>query len=283
MALRSGLMPVLNPTDVRALLTKHGLRPSRALGQNFLADANTAMRIARLADVGPGDRVLEIGPGLGSLTLALAATGAFVRALELDRHLVPVLESVIAGAGDITVEQGDALEVDLAGRLDGGGWSCVSNLPYNVATPVVMRLLDEVPQVTRLLVMVQREVGERLAAPPGSRACGAASVRVAYHAEARVVGAVPASVFVPRPKVESVLVRLDRRLTPAVEVSSPALMFDLVRTGFAQRRKMLRRALRPLLGDRLDDVLASAGVDPRARAESLELRDWAALAREAGS
>jgi 16S rRNA (adenine1518-N6/adenine1519-N6)-dimethyltransferase len=146
-----------------------------------------------------------------------------------------------------------------------------------------MRLLEEVPQVTRLLVMVQREVGERLAAPPGTRVCGAASVRVAYHAEARIVGAVPASVFVPRPKVESVLVRLDRRPTPAVEVSSPALMFDLVRTGFAQRRKMLRRALRPVLGDRLDDVLASAGVDPRARAESLELRDWAALAREAGS
>jgi len=206
-----------------------------------------------------------------------------VLAVELDRHVLPVLVSVVAGAGDVTIEQGDALDVDFAARLDGGDWCCVSNLPYNIATPVVMRLLDEVPQVTRLLVMVQREVGERLAAPPGSRTCGAVSVRVTYHADARVVGSVPASVFVPRPRVESVLVRLDRRRVPPVEVSSPALMFDLVRAGFAQRRKMLRRSLRPVLGDRLDDVLAAAGVDPQARAESLDLVAWAALAREAGS
>jgi 16S rRNA (adenine1518-N6/adenine1519-N6)-dimethyltransferase len=276
-------MLVLSPADVRALLQQHGLHPSRALGQNFLADANTAERIARLAGVGPDDRVLEIGPGLGSLTLALAATGATVLALELDRHLVPVLESVVAGAGAVTVEQGDALDVDLAARLDGGTWSCVSNLPYNIATPVLMRLLDEVPQVTRFLVMVQREVGERLATPPGSRACGSASVRVAYYADAQVVGSVPASVFIPRPNVESVLVRLDRRPAPPVEVASPALMFDLVRAGFAHRRKMLRRSLRPVLGERADEMLAAAGIDPRARAESLDLRAWAALARETGS
>jgi len=274
---------VLNASDVRALLREHGLHPSRALGQNFLADANTATRIARLAEVGPGDRVLEVGPGLGSLTLALAATGASVLAVELDRHLLPVLRSVLAGTGDVTVEQGDALEVDFASRLGGGAWSCVSNLPYNVATPVLLRLLDEVPQLTRFLVMVQREVGERLAAAPGTRACGAASVRVAYFAEARVVGTVPASVFVPRPNVESVLVRLDRRPRPPVDVASPALMFDLVRAGFAQRRKMLRRALRPVLGERADAVLAAAGVDPRARAEALDLGAWAALAREVGS
>jgi 16S rRNA (adenine1518-N6/adenine1519-N6)-dimethyltransferase len=274
-------MAVLNRTNVRALLQEHGLRPSRALGQNFLADANTAIRIARLADLGPGDRALEIGPGLGSLTLALAATGASVLALELDRRLVPVLESVIDGAGDVSVEAGDALEVDFAARLGGGDWSCVSNLPYNIATPVLLRLLEEVPQVTRFLVMVQREVGERLAAAPGSRACGAASVRVAFHADASVVGTVPASVFVPRPNVESVLVRLRRRVAPPVQVESPALMFDLVRAGFAQRRKMLRRALRPVLGERAGDVLAAAGIDPRTRAESMDLRAWAALAREA--
>jgi 16S rRNA (adenine1518-N6/adenine1519-N6)-dimethyltransferase len=274
-------MPVLSPTDVRSLLREHGVHPSRALGQNFLADANTAERIVRLAQVGSGDRVLEIGPGLGSLTLALAATGAQVLAVELDRHLIPVLESVVGGVGDVTVVQGDALEVDFAIRLDGGPWSCVSNLPYNVATPVLMRLLEDVPQVTRFLVMVQREVGERLAAAPGSRRCGAASVKVAYHAEARIVGSVPASVFVPRPNVESVLVRLDRRRAPAVDVPSPAVMFALVRAGFAQRRKMLRRSLRPVLGDRLDDVLAAAGVDPRARAEALDLGAWAALSREA--
>jgi 16S rRNA (adenine1518-N6/adenine1519-N6)-dimethyltransferase len=273
-------MAVLSTTDVRALLAEHGLRPSRALGQNFLADPNTASRIARLAEVGGGDRVVEIGPGLGSLTLALAATGASVLAIELDRRLVPVLRSVVAGAPNVTVEQGDALEVDLAGRLTDGEWSCVSNLPYNIATPVVVRLLDDVPQVTRMLVMVQREVGERLAAPPGTRVAGAVSVRIAWHAEARIVGAVPASVFVPRPRVESVLVRLDRRRSAPVDVSSPTRMFELVRAGFAQRRKTLRRSLRPLLGDRAGEVLAAAGIDPDARAESLDLAAWAALSEE---
>jgi 16S rRNA (adenine1518-N6/adenine1519-N6)-dimethyltransferase len=272
---------VLTPTAVRALLAEHGLRPSRALGQNFLADPNTARRIARIAEIGPGDRVLEIGPGLGSLTLALAETGADVLAVELDRHLLPALSSVVAEAANVSVEAGDALTVDFGSRLDGQGWHCVSNLPYNVATPVLLRLLTDVPQIGRFVVMVQREVGERLAAPPGSRAYGAPSVRVAYHATARVCGSVPASVFVPRPKVESVLVCLDRRPAPAVDVSSPALMFELVHAGFAQRRKMLRRSLRPLLGERAESVLVSAGIDPSWRAEAVGVEGWAAITQEA--
>jgi 16S rRNA (adenine1518-N6/adenine1519-N6)-dimethyltransferase len=276
-------VPVLTPTDVRALLGEHGLRPSRALGQNFLADPNTAERIARLAGVGPGDQVLEIGPGLGSLTLALAGTGAEVLAVELDRHLLPALQSVVADTPNVTVEQGDALTYDFVSRLGGQGWQCVSNLPYNVATPVLLRLLTDVPQIDRFVVMVQREVGERLTARPGSRAYGAPSVRVAYHATARVCGHVPASVFVPRPKVESVLVSLSRRPAPAVDVSSPTLLFELVHAGFAQRRKMLRRSLRPVLGDRADSVLVAAGVDPSLRAEALELDDWASVAQEASS
>ena len=283
---------MLSSVDVRSLLAEHGLHPSRALGQNFLVDPNTARRIARLADVGDGDRVLEIGPGLGSLTLALAATGAEVRAIELDRHLLPALESVVGDAPGVTVEQGDALEYDFACRLgqgpddrrpDGRGWVCVSNLPYNIATTVVLRLLDEALLVERLLVMVQREVGERLAAAPGSRTYGAVSVRVAYHAEARVVGAVPPTVFLPRPKVDSVLVRIDRRPAPAVTVDDPEAMFGLVRAGFAQRRKMLRRSLRGMLGDRVDTVLAGAGIDPTLRAEALGIEAWAALAQEAAS
>jgi 16S rRNA (adenine1518-N6/adenine1519-N6)-dimethyltransferase len=276
-------VPVLTPTDVRALLSEHGLRPSRALGQNFLADPNTARRIARIAEVGRGDRVLEIGPGLGSLTLALAETGADVLALELDRHLVGVLEGVVAGEPGVSVEAGDALTFDFGSRLGGQGWHCVSNLPYNVATPVLLRLLTDAPQLERFVVMVQREVGERLAAAPGSKVYGAPSVRVAYHATARLCGSVPASVFVPRPKVESVLVCLDRRPAPPVDVSSPALMFELVHAGFAQRRKMLRRSLRPVLGDRADAVLLSAGVDPSRRAEAIDLDGWAAIAQEASS
>ena len=272
---------MLTSPEIRTLLDAHGLRPSRALGQNFLVDANTARRIVRLAGVREGERVLEIGPGLGSLTLALAASGVHVHALEMDRHLLPALESVLAdaGASDVHVVQGDALTYDYATELVGGPWVCISNLPYNVATPVVLRILEEAPRVQRLLVMVQREVGERLASGPGSRVYGSSSVRVRYHATARVVGAVPATVFLPKPNVESVLVMIERRPSPAVDLDDPEAMFRLVRAGFGQRRKMLRRSLRAELGDGVDGILERAGVDPRVRAESLDVEEWAAVAR----
>jgi 16S rRNA (adenine1518-N6/adenine1519-N6)-dimethyltransferase len=291
-------MPLLTPATVQALLDEHGLRPKRALGQHFLADPNTARRIVRLAGIGAGDRVLEIGPGLGSLTRALEEVGARVLALELDERLAAVLEDTLradtdertrngaAPAGEVSVTTGDALHVDLAELLDEGEaqahdveWHSVSNLPYNVATPVVLRLLEEVPRVAFLMVMVQREVGERLAAAPGSPACGAVSVKVAYFAEAELAGAVPPTVFVPQPKVDSVLVRMIRRHQPPVEVPSRARLFALVQAGFAQRRKMLRRSLRGALGDGVTDVLSTAGVDPATRAETLSLSDWAAVAR----
>lgn len=273
-------MPPHTPVIVRALLADHDLHPRRALGQHFLTDPNTARRIVRLADLDPGANVLEIGPGLGALTVALAEAGAHVLALELDRHLVAVLDETVTGVAGVDVVAGDALTFDLA-TLAGGRWACVSNLPYNVATPIVVRLLEEAPHVTRLLVMVQREVGERLAAGAGDDAYGAVSVKVAYHAAARVVGVVPPTVFVPQPKVESVLVRLDRHPEPPVDVPSPQSLFRLVRAGFAHRRKMLRRALRPVLGDRTDSTLAAAGIPPTARAETLDLSAWATLAREA--
>lgn len=288
----------LTPSTVRALLAEHGLRPRRGLGQHFLADPNTARRIVRVAGIGAGDRVLEIGPGLGSLTFALAEAGARVVALEIDERLAAVLGGMLTGAAGkgeadptraVTVAVGDALEIDLARLLDDDHpdahleWHSVSNLPYNVATPVVLRLLEELPRVTYLFVMVQREVGERLAARPGSAAYGAVSVKVEYFAEAEVAGAVPPTVFVPQPTVESVLVRMTRRAQPPVDVPSRARLFALVRTGFAQRRKMLRRSLRPALGAQVTEVLLSAGVDPATRAENLSLGEWAAVARaEAG-
>ena len=235
----------------------------------------------RLAEVAPDDRVLEIGPGVGSLTLALAEAAAQVLALELDRHLLPVLETVLDGVGNVSLVQGDALDVDYEALLPPGPWTSVSNLPYNVATPLVARLLEDVPRLERLVVMTQREVAARLAAGPGEEAYGAVSVKVAYHARARVLGTVPPTVFVPRPRVESALVALHRRPAPAVEVPSPDRLFALVRGGFAQRRKMLRQALRPLLGDGAAEILEAAGIDPGARAEVLGLDEWAALARVA--
>jgi len=265
--------------DIAQLLSAHGLRPSKALGQNFVADPNTVRRIARLSGVTPGSRVLEIGAGLGSLTLALAETGATVVALETDRHLTPVLRSVVEPAG-VEVVEGDAMTIDLAALLaqrDPGPWSLVANLPYNVATPLVLRALVGVPALERLLVMVQREVGERMAAGAGDDAYGAVSVRIAYFARAEVVGRVPASVFIPRPRVESVLVRLVRLPEPAV---GPALVSyerldAVVRAGFAHRRKMLRRSLAAVVEPA---AFERAGVRPDARAEELGVAEWGRLA-----
>lgn len=271
----------LTPATIPALLARHGLRPSRALGQNFLADPNTARRIVRLAGVESGDQVLEIGPGIGSLTVALVEAGAHVTAVELDRHLVPALTETV-GADIVRVVVGDALSVNLDDVLAGPAgpsWRMVSNLPYNVATPIVARMLEAVPAVRSMLVMVQREVGERLVAGPGTKAYGAVSVKVAYYARAKVVGLVPPTVFLPPPKVDSALVRIERHASPPVDVESPERLFTLVRAGFGQRRKMLRGAMRAELGDRLDVVLEAAGIDGRARAETLSLEQWADLAR----
>ncbi|MEA2973374.1 MAG: rRNA (adenine1518-N6/adenine1519-N6)-dimethyltransferase [Actinomycetota bacterium] len=265
----------LSRPEIRRLLDENGLRPSRARGQNFVADPNTVRRIARLAGVGPRDRVIEIGAGLGSLTLALAETGATVTAVEVDRGLVPVLRSLVEPAG-VTVVEADAMRLDWDALLGEGPWVLVANLPYNVATPLVADLLDRVPAITRMLVMVQREVAERLAAAPGDEAYGAVSVKVAYWATASVAGVVPASVFVPVPNVESALVRIERRDAPAVGPDvEPEALFALVGTAFGQRRKMLRRSLSGLV---TAEAFAAADVNPEARPEELDVAAWGRLA-----
>jgi 16S rRNA (adenine1518-N6/adenine1519-N6)-dimethyltransferase len=268
---------ILRRQDVARILVEHAVEPSRALGQHFVADPNTVRRIARLAEIGPGDRVIEIGAGIGSLTLALAETGASVTAVEIDRRLLPALRDVAVPVG-VRVIKGDAMRMDWSSVLCGpAGWVLVANLPYNVATPLVTDLLDGVPAIARMMVMVQREVAERLVAHPGSGAYGAVSVKVAYWATAQVVGSVPASVFVPRPNVASALVRLTRRTQPAADLGflPPSRLFELVRAGFAHRRKMLRGSLAGLVGPA---AFACAGVDPSARAEDLDVKAWARLA-----
>jgi 16S rRNA (adenine1518-N6/adenine1519-N6)-dimethyltransferase len=268
----------LSGRDVAALLARHGLHPSRALGQNFVVDPNTVRRIARLAGVGAGDQVVEIGAGLGSLTLALAETGAAVTAIEVDRGIAPVLRTVVEDKG-VRVIEADARLIDWPTVLGDDRWTLVANLPYNVATPLVADLLDGVPQIERMLVMVQREVGERLAARPGDEAYGAVSVKVAYWARAEVVGKVPATVFLPKPKVESALVRIVRREVPAVGSDVDAKwLFRLVRAGFGQRRKMLRGSLAGLA---TQAQIEAAGIAPTARAEELDVEAWGRLAREA--
>lgn len=267
---------MLSSADVTRLLAEHGLAPRRDLGQNFVGDPNTVRRIARLAQVGPGDHVVEIGPGLGSLTLALAETGAAITAVEVDRGIVPVLREVVAGQPNVTIVEGDAMALDWASVLAGGErWVLVANLPYNVATPLVCDLLDLVPAVTRMLVMVQREVAERFCASPRTPAYGAVTVKVAYWATARIAGTVPASVFVPRPNVESALAEITRRPAPATD-ADPTSMFALVRTAFGQRRKMLRRSL---AGTVDPEVFGAAGIDPQRRPEELDVVEWGRLAQ----
>lgn len=263
--------------QAQELLERHGVRPSRALGQNFVVDPNTLRRIVRLAGVQPGDHVVEVGAGLGSLTLALAAAGAEVVAVELDRHLIPVLDEVLAEVvPHPTLVHGDALELDWTSTLAGAArWQLVANLPYNVATPLVLDLLDRVPEIDRMVVMVQREVGERLAATPGTKAYGIPSVKVAYWAHAEVIGRVAASVFLPKPNVDSVLVRIERRAEPATDADFDSL-FALVRAGFAHRRKMLRGALAGLVDAA---TFERAGIASDLRAEQLSVADWGRLAQ----
>jgi 16S rRNA (adenine1518-N6/adenine1519-N6)-dimethyltransferase len=259
---------------IRELLDSNSLAPRRDLGQNFVTDANTVHRIAKLADVGPGDRVVEIGAGLGSLTLALADTGADVTAIEVDRGVVPVLRDVVAERANVNVVEADAMNLDWPSVLDpdiDGGWVLVANLPYNVATPLVCDILDGVPQVSRLIVMVQREAADRFAAAPRTSAYGAVSVKIAYWGSARIVGLVPASVFVPRPNVESALVEIVRSDPPATD---PEHLFALVRKAFGQRRKMLRRSLSGVISP---DTFVAAAVAPTARPEELDVAAWCRL------
>ncbi len=273
-------------SEIREILVANDLRPRRSLGQNFVADANTVRRIVRLSGVASGDHVVEVGAGLGSLTLALAETGAEVTAVEVDPAVLSVLREQVEPRG-VRVVEGDALTLDWDQLTEpASSWSMVANLPYNVAVPLVVRVLEAAPRIASLLVMVQQEVGERLGASVGDAAYGAVSVKVAYWAAATVVARVPASVFIPRPKVESVVVRLVRHSDVDVRVGGPGSragpgteaydrLFAVVRAGFAHRRKMLRRALDGVVEPA---AFAAAGIAPTARAEEVSLEGWERLA-----
>ncbi|MEY3567387.1 MAG: rRNA ((1518)-N(6)/adenine(1519)-N(6))-dimethyltransferase RsmA [Actinomycetota bacterium] len=263
-------------TEITRLLEEHGLSPRRAFGQNFVADPNTVRRIARLANVGPDDHVIEIGAGLGSLTLALAESGARITAIEVDHGVAPVLRGVVRDTANVSVIEADAREVDWNSIVPPHSRAVVvANLPYNVATPLVADLLDTVPQLDRFVVMVQKEVALRLAATAGSSDYGAVSVKVAYWATARILGDVPPTVFVPRPKVVSSVIEIRRRERPALGPHiRPEDFFPIVRAAFGQRRKMLRRSLASMTST---DIFSEAGVSPEARPENLDVEQWGRL------
>lgn len=278
---------LLTARRVRELLDTHGLAPAKRLGQNFMVDGNTVRKIVRDAGVAPGQRVVEVGPGLGSLTLALRAAGAVVTAIEVDAGLVRALRDVVGDDPGVTVVHGDALQVDLASLVPAAlvrshpptdpPPALVANLPYNVATAVVMHALAA-GVFKRVFVLVQREVGQRWAAGVGHPLYGAVSVKIAAQATARVVATVPRGAFRPVPNVDSVTVELRPR--PADLPVGIEVLFPVVEAGFAQRRKRLRNAL--AAPDRapavVEAALARAGLDPGARAEELDLTAFGALA-----
>ena len=273
---------LFGPTEIRALAERLGVRPTKQWGQNFVVDANTVRRIVRVAGVGPGDVVVEVGPGLGSLTLALLPEVCRVVAVEVDPVLASALPETVAAtapalADRLTVVAADALRVtELPGPAP---TALVANLPYNVSVPVVLRFLERFPSIERLLVMVQLEVAERLAARPGSKVYGVPSVKAAWFAEARLAGHVPRSVFWPVPNVDSGLVSLVRREPPPTGATREEV-FACVDAAFAQRRKTLRAALAGWAGSAPDAeaCLRAAGIDPRTRGERLDVAAFATLA-----
>ena len=277
-------MTLLGAADIRSLATAAGIRPSKARGQNFVVDGNTIRRIVRLADLPAEGVVLEVGPGLGSLTLGLLAAGHRVVAVEIDPALADQLPTTVAGFLPAAAERTVVITADagvvgheVAERF-GAPTALVANLPYNVAVPVLLHCLAEFPSLQRSLVMVQLEVADRLAAPPGSRDYGVPSVKAAWFGEVKRVGTVPAAVFWPVPRVESGLVQVQRRAAPAT-TASRAEVFRLIDLLFAQRRKMVRAVLGGQLGREVATAaLAAADIDPTVRPENLALTDFCRLA-----
>jgi 16S rRNA (adenine1518-N6/adenine1519-N6)-dimethyltransferase len=273
---------LLGPAEVRALAAELGLRPTKRLGQNFVHDPNTVRRIVRAAELGPDDVVVEVGPGLGSLTLALLPAVRAVHAVEIDRVLADRLPRTAAErapelADRLSVTAADALGLRAADLPAPAPTALVANLPYNVGVPVVLHLLAELPMLRRGLVMVQSEVAERLAAAPGSRTYGVPSAKLAWFAAARRAGPVPRAVFWPVPNVDSGLLAFDRRDPPP---GDRAAVFHLIDRAFAQRRKALRSGLAGWAGtpSAAETALRAAGIDPLARAETLSIDDFARLA-----
>lgn len=277
------------PARSAQLLRKHGFTFKKSLGQNFLIDGNILRNIAEAAELGPDTGVLEIGPGIGALTEKLAERAGRVIAVEIDQRLLPILEESLAPFPNVGIVHGDVLKIDLAElireRFAGmRKLSVAANLPYYITTPIVMRLLEERLPFATIVVMVQREVADRMRAAPGGKDYGSLSVAVQYYTEPEWIASVPRSVFIPPPSVDSAVLRLRVRERPAVETADEALFFDVVRAAFAQRRKTLLNNLQNMpaaksLGkDGVRRMIESSGISPDRRGETLTLAEFAALA-----
>ncbi len=268
----------LPPLNVAAILRAHGLSPKKSLGQNFLADPSALERIIQAAEIAPGDSVLEVGPGLGSLTRYLAAAARRVVAVELDGSLLAPLEQVLAGAPNVEIIQGDILDLDPAELIDEPGFLVVANIPYYITSTLIRHLLEARQKPRRLVLTVQREVAGRITAGPGDLSLLALSVQV--YGKPAIAARIPAGAFYPAPKVDSSVVRVDLYPEPLIPAGALDAFFRLAKAGFGQKRKTLRNALAAGLswpGQQAAELLQAAGIDPMRRAETLQLDEWRRL------
>lgn len=277
--------------EIKKIGRQHDFRMAKSLGQNFLTDQSVIERIVDTSEAGPEDLVIEIGPGMGVLTREVAEVAGKVVAIEVDARLIPILRSTLALSGNVVVVHEDVLKTDIQELIsrertlpDGTEAKhvrIVGNLPYYITTPILMKLLEERLDISSITIMVQKEVAERIAAPPGSRTYGALSVAVQYFCDVEYVVDVPKEVFIPVPKVDSAVLHLRLRSEPPVDLFSEKLFFDCVKKSFGQRRKTLHNALTGVCGldkQQTGELLLACGIDPARRAETLSLSEFAALA-----
>jgi 16S rRNA (adenine1518-N6/adenine1519-N6)-dimethyltransferase len=265
----------LPPLDIPALLRKYGLRPDKGLGQNFLMDDAALRKIVEAAAISAEDSILEIGPGLGSLTRYLATAARRVMAVELDAVLIPPLKAVLAHFDNVRIVQGDILQLNPAELFGGVGYSVVANIPYYITSALVRHLLEAEVRPKRMVLTVQKEVALRITAAPGEMSLLALSVQV--YGNPSIAAYIPAGSFYPPPKVDSAVVRVDLYPSPLIPASQLPLFFQLAKAGFSQKRKMLRNALSAGMGlppARIESMLQSAGIDPKRRAETVSIEEW---------
>jgi 16S rRNA (adenine1518-N6/adenine1519-N6)-dimethyltransferase len=283
----TGIMDVATPARTKEVLKRYDLAAKKSLGQNFLIDLNILNKIVAAAELDESKGALEIGPGIGALTQQLAKQAGRVVAVEIDQRLLPVLEETLEPFPNAKVIHGDVLKVELAEVFEQhfagmAGVSVVANLPYYVTTPIIMKLLEERLPLENIVVMIQKEVAERMAAKPGTKDYGSLSVAVQYYCEPQVVTIVPHTVFIPQPNVDSAVIRLKVRKEPPVQVADEKLYFEVVQASFTQRRKtisnnLLARFFSKETKPQMEAALAQAGIDPTRRGETLSLQEFAAL------
>lgn len=270
---------IASPEVTNHILHRFKLRADKKLGQNFLIDETVVRRIVEAAELTDADTVLEVGPGIGTLTQGLAESGAQVVAVELDKRLLPVLDTTLDGYDNVRIVNGDILQVDIMEHVGVEGFKCCANLPYYITTPIIFALLEKRLPMERLVAMVQKEVAERMAAQPGGKDYGALSVAIQYYTEPEIAFLVPPASFIPAPAVDSAVIVCKRRSEPPVKICDEDLFFRVVKAAFSLRRKMLSNSLKNMgiSSAQCAAWLQAAGVDGKRRAETLSLEDFAAL------